>query len=169
MNRELHIVGFQIGRETYGVPITSLHEIVRVPEITAVPDAPDYMEGVINLRGKIVSVIDLRKRFGVTKVTAARRNRILVIEHKGKLVGLIVDSASEVLKIPAGDVEDSLVSFQESGLNCVTGLGKWKGRLIILLDMAKLLESSRSKGSNQECTVENHPPSASAAGAAATQ
>ena len=74
--RELHIVGFQVGRETYGVPITSLHEIVRVPEITAVPDAPDYVEGVINLRGKIVSVIDLRKRLGEKKVTATRRNRI---------------------------------------------------------------------------------------------
>lgn len=169
MNRELHIVGFQIGRETYGVPITSLHEIVRVPEITAVPDAPDYMEGVINLRGKIVSVIDLRKRFGASKVTAARRNRILVIEHKGKLAGLIVDSASEVLKIPAADVEDSLASFQEGGLNCVSGLGKWKGRLIILLDMAKLLESSKGKGSNQERTVENQRASASAAGASATK
>jgi len=169
MNRELHIVGFQIGRETYGVPITSLHEIVRVPEITAVPDAPDYMEGVINLRGKIVSVIDLRKRFGATKVTAARRNRILVSEHKGKLAGLIVDSASEVLKIPAADVEDCLASFQEGGLNCVSGLGKWKGRLIILLDMAKLLESSKDKGSNQERTVENQRASASAAGASATK
>jgi purine-binding chemotaxis protein CheW len=168
MNRELHIVGFQIGRETYGVPITSLHEIVRVPEITAVPDAPDYMEGVINLRGKIVSVIDLRKRFGTTKVTAARRNRILVIEHKGKLAGLIVDSASEVLKIPAHDVEDSLASFQEGGLNCVTGLGKWKGRLIILLDMAKLLESSKGKSSNQERTVENQRTPA-AAGASPTK
>ena len=71
MNRELHIVGFQLGNETYGVPITSLHEIVRVPEITAVPDAPDYIEGVINLRGKIVSVIDLRKRFGQKKVALA--------------------------------------------------------------------------------------------------
>jgi purine-binding chemotaxis protein CheW len=64
MSRETQIVGFRVGRETYGVPITSLHEIVRVPEITAVPDAPDYLEGVINLRGKIVSVVDLRKRFG---------------------------------------------------------------------------------------------------------
>ena len=64
MSGEFHIVGFRVGRETYGVPITSLHEIVRVPEITAVPDAPEYLEGVINLRGKIVSVIDLRKRFG---------------------------------------------------------------------------------------------------------
>jgi purine-binding chemotaxis protein CheW len=69
MSRETHIVGFRVGRETYGVPITSLHEIVRVPEITAVPDAPDYLEGVINLRGKIVSVVDLRKRFGQPSAT----------------------------------------------------------------------------------------------------
>ena len=140
MNRDVHSVGFQVGRETYGVPITSLHEIVRVPEITAVPDAPDYMEGVINLRGKIVSVIDLRKRFGETKVTAGKRNRILVVEHKARLSGLIVDSASEVLKIPAADIEPSPTALQEGGLNCVTGLGKYKGRLIVLLDMARLLE-----------------------------
>ena len=105
MTRELHIVGFQVGRETYGVDITSLQEIVRVPEITAVPDAPEYMEGVINLRGKIVSVIDLRKRFGDKNAASTRRNRILVVEHKSRLCGLIVDSASEVLKIPASDVE----------------------------------------------------------------
>jgi purine-binding chemotaxis protein CheW len=140
MNRELHIVGFQLGRETYGVPITSLHEIVRVPDITAVPDAPDYIEGVINLRGKIVSVIDLRKRFGLEHVAPARQNRILVLEHNGRLSGLIVDAASEVIKIPAADVEPSPAVFQDGGLNCVTGLGKYKGRLIILLDMAKLLE-----------------------------
>ena len=152
MNRELHIVGFQVGRETYGVPITSLHEIVRVPEITAVPDAPDYMEGVINLRGKIVSVIDLRKRFGEKKITPARRNRILVLEHQGRLSGLIVDCASEVLKIPSVDVEPSSVLFQAGGLNCVTGLGKYKGRLIVLLDMAKLLEFGEAKpnGAEQE-------------------
>jgi purine-binding chemotaxis protein CheW len=146
MTRELHIVGFQVGRETYGVIITSLQEIVRVPEITAVPDAPDYMEGVINLRGKIVSVIDLRKRFGDKAVTPTRRNRILVVEHKGRLCGLIVDSASEVLKIPASDVEPSTEVFHE-GLNSVTGLAKHQGRLIVLLDMDKLLEM---KGQRQQ-------------------
>jgi purine-binding chemotaxis protein CheW len=140
LSRELHIVGFVVGRETYGVPITSLHEIVRVPEITAVPDAPDYMEGVINLRGKIVSVIDLRKRLGEKKVTTSRRNRILVVEHKGRLSGLIVDSATEVLKIPASDVEPSPTTLQEGRLNCVTGLGKYKGRLIVLLDMTRVLD-----------------------------
>ena len=142
MTRELHIVGFQVGRETYGVPITSLHEIVRVPEITAVPDAPDYMEGVINLRGKIVSVIDLRKRFGETRIKTSKRNRILVVEQNGRLSGLIVDAASEVIKIPASDIEPSPAVFQEGGLNCVTGLGKYQGRLIVLLDTAKLLEQS---------------------------
>jgi purine-binding chemotaxis protein CheW len=145
MNRELHIVGFQVGRETYGVPITSLHEIVRVPEITAVPDAPEYIEGVINLRGKIVSVIDLRKRFGLEHVAPARQNRILVLEHRGRLSGLIVDAASEVIKIPAADVEPSPAIFQESGLNCVTGLGKYEGRLIVLLDMAKLLAPNTAR------------------------
>jgi purine-binding chemotaxis protein CheW len=139
MNRELHIVGFQVGRETYGVPITSLHEIVRVPEITAVPDAPDYLEGVINLRGKIVSVMDLRKRFGDKQATLRKQNRILVVEHSGKLAGLIVDSASEVLKIASEDVEAPPAAFQEGGLNCVTGLGKVRGRLIVLLDMTRLL------------------------------
>lgn len=142
MNRDFHIVGFKVGRETFGVPITSLHEIVRVPEITAVPDAPDFVEGVINLRGKIVSVLDLRKRLGESQIVASRRNRILVVEHNGRLAGLIVDSASEVLKIPAADVEPSPTEYLEGGLNCVTGLGKYQGRLIVLLDMAKLLEFS---------------------------
>ena len=146
MNREMHIVGFQVGRETYGVPITSLHEIVRVPEITAVPDAPDYLEGVINLRGKIVSVMDLRKRFGEKQATLAKHNRILVVEHAGKLAGLIVDSASEVLKIPSDDVEAPPAVFQEGGLNCVTGLGKVKGRLVVLLDMNKLLAPASLQG-----------------------
>ncbi|HUA15236.1 MAG TPA: chemotaxis protein CheW [Verrucomicrobiae bacterium] len=139
MSRELHIVGFQVGRETYGVPITSLHEIVRVPEITAVPDAPDYLEGVINLRGKIVSVMDLRKRFGQSQATLKKQNRILVVEHSGRLAGLIVDSASEVLKIPSDAVEPPPAAFQDGGLNCVTGLGKVGGRLVVLLDMSKLL------------------------------
>jgi purine-binding chemotaxis protein CheW len=140
MSRELHIVGFQVGRETYGVPIAALHEIVRVTEITSVPDAPEYIEGVINLRGKIVSVIDLRKRFGEKQVAMTKKNRIIVVETQGRLMGLIVDSASDVLKIPAEDVEAPPGIFQEGGLNCVTGLGKYKNRLIVLLDINKLIE-----------------------------
>jgi len=145
MKDELHIVGFQVGRETYGVPIAALHEIVRVTEITAVPDAPDYIEGVINLRGKIVSVIDLRKRFGEKQVQTSKRTRILVAESDGRLTGLIVDSASDVLKIPAEDVEAAPAVFQDGGLNCVTGLGKYKNRLIVLLDIHQLLRRDMRK------------------------
>ena len=160
MSRELHIVGFRVGRETYGVPITSLHEIVRVPEITAVPDAPVHMEGVINLRGKIVSVIDLRKRFGIRDANARKQNRILVVEHHGRLAGLIVDSATEVLKIPAAEVEAAPSVFGEGGLNCVTGLGKYQGRLIVLLDMAKLLEFSGLKSKQAAETPERRSATA---------
>jgi purine-binding chemotaxis protein CheW len=163
MIRELHIVGFQVGRETYGVPITSLHEIVRVPQITAVPDAPEYLEGVINLRGKIVSVMDLRKRFGDKQASLKKQNRILVVEHSGKLAGLIVDSATEVLKIPSADVEAPPAVFQEGGLNCVTGLGKVRGRLIVLLDMTKLLAPTSLLQEND--SRENKPAKAEARGA----
>jgi purine-binding chemotaxis protein CheW len=150
MNRELHIIGFQVGRETYGVPIASVHEIVRVPEITPVPDAPASVEGVINLRGKIVSVIDLRKRLGQKNVVSSKRNRILVVEHNSRLCGLMVDSASEVLKLPESDVQPATVVFQEGGQNCVTGLGKFRGRLIVLLDMNRLLEFSVPGGAPVE-------------------
>lgn len=140
MARELHIVGFRIGRETFGVPIGLVHEIVRVPEITAVPDSPGYVEGVINLRGKIVSVVDLRKRFGEREITAHKKNRILVAEVEGKMVGLIVDSASEVLKIPDNEIELPPSVFEEGELNYVTGVGKLHGRLVILIDLSKILQ-----------------------------
>ena len=135
-----------------------------MPEITAVPDAPDYLEGVIYLRGKIVSVMDLRKRFGDKQAALKKQNRILVVEHTGKLAGLIVDSASEVVKIPSEDVEAPPAIFQEGGLNCVTGLAKVKGRLIVLLDMGKLLAPASLL--QQKAAVESKPTKAEARGAA---
>ena len=140
MAKDLHIVGFRVGRETFGVPIGLVHEIVRVPEITAVPDAPSYVEGVINLRGKIVSVVDLRKRFGEREIQAHKKNRILVTEVEGKMVGLIVDAASEVLKIPEGEIELPPGVFEEGDLHYVTGVGKLGGRLVILIDLSKILQ-----------------------------
>lgn len=140
MAKELHIVGFRVGRETFGVPISLVHEIVRVPEITAVPDAPGCVEGVINLRGKIISIIDLRKKFGERHIQGSKKNRILVAEVEGKLVGLVVDAASEVLKIPAGEVEAPPSTLEEGDSHYVTGVGKLNGRLIILIDLTKVLQ-----------------------------
>ena len=140
MDKDLQIVGFRIGDETYGVRISAVREIVRVPAITAVPNAPDYIEGVINLRGKIIPVMDMRKRFGIKNVEPNKKNRILVVELENKVLGLIVNSASEVLKIPPSDIEMPNTMFQEGEVSYVTGVGKLNGRLVILLDIGKLLQ-----------------------------
>ena len=145
MEKDLHIVGFRIGNETYGIRIGAVREIVRVPEITSVPSAPDLIEGVINLRGKIIPVMDLRKRFGQTEIISDKRNRILVVELENKLIGLIVNAASEVLKIPPSEVDSPGSLFAEGESSYVTGVGKLKGRLIILLDIAKLLQRPEYK------------------------
>lgn len=140
MSNDLHIVGFRVGTETFGVPITCVHEIVRVPDITSVPDSPAFVEGVINLRGKIVSVVDLRKRFGATNIDPHKKNRVIVVESEGKLVGLIVDAASEVLRIPNADIEPPPTVLQNSESSYVTGVGKFQNRLIILVDLKRVLQ-----------------------------
>ena len=145
MEKDLQVVGFRIGNETYGVRIGAVREIVRVPEITAVPSAPDLIEGVINLRGKIIPVMDLRKRFGQTEVSHDKKNRILVVELDNKLLGLIVNAASEVLKIPPSEIEAPGTVFAEGESSYVTGVGKLKGRLIILLDITKLFHRPEFK------------------------
>jgi purine-binding chemotaxis protein CheW len=145
MEKDLQVVGFRIGNETFGVRIGSVREIVRVPEITAVPSAPETVEGVINLRGKIIPVMDLRKRFGQTEIQADKKNRILVVELNNKLVGLIVNAASEVLKIAPSEIEAPGNLFAEGESGYVIGVGKLKGRLIILLDIAKLLHRPEFK------------------------
>jgi purine-binding chemotaxis protein CheW len=140
MEKDLQLVGFRIGRETFGLPIALVREIVRVPEITSVPNAPDYIEGVINLRGRIIPVVDLRKRFGDMSGATSKKNRIVVVELENRLIGLLVHSASEVLRIPPSEIESPQNMFQEGELSYITGVGKLKGRLVILLDLSRILE-----------------------------
>lgn len=154
MANELQLVGFRIGKEMFGVPIELVHEIVRVPEVTSVPDALEYVEGVINLRGKIISVVDLRKRFGEIEIHADRKNRILVANVEGTMVGLIVDAASEVLKLPNTEIEAPPSNvFDDAEVNYVTGVGKLNGRLIILLDLKKILDKGELRRLGDLMTV----------------
>ena len=149
MTKDLQIVGLRVGKETYGVPISLVREIVRVPEITAVPNAQKYVEGVINLRGKIISVIDLRKRFGETELEPSKKNRIVVVELESRTVGLIVNSASEVLKISPADIEPPSAVFLNGEVDYVTGVGKLNNRLVILLDLNKALGASELNRSDE--------------------
>jgi purine-binding chemotaxis protein CheW len=140
MEKELQLVGFRVGRETFAVPIALVREIVRVPEITSVPNAPEYIEGVINLRGRIIPVVDLRKRFGDNAPERSKKNRVVVVEMETRAIGLLVHSASEVLRILPSEIQAPQDVFQEGELNYITGVGKLKGRLVILLDLNKILQ-----------------------------
>lgn len=149
MEKDLQIVGLRIGRETYGIPIALVREIVRVPVITAVPNTQEYVEGVINLRGKIVSVMDLRKRFGESAVENNKKNRIVVVEFECRTVGLIVNSASEVLKISSSEIAPPSSVFIDGEVDYVTGVAKLGERLIILLDLSKVLKSGDSRHADE--------------------
>jgi len=156
--KEMQLVGFRVGRETYAVPIAMVREIVRALEITPVPDAPAHVEGVVNLRGRIIPVIDLRKRFREAEIVAGKKNRILVVEAAGRVAGLLVDAASEVLKIPRSAIEPPPEVLQQEGLDYITGMGKRDGRLIVLVDLEKLME----RGDLRRLTDVTEPQPASA-------
>jgi purine-binding chemotaxis protein CheW len=132
-------VVFSIGKELYGVAIDAVHEIVKVPEITQVPDAPAFLEGVINLRGRIVPVVDLRKRLRLDSKEKTKSSRVLITEHEGRLVGLLVDAVSEVLKIQPDAVEPPPDMISSIGVEYITGVAKAAARLIILLELGKVL------------------------------
>jgi purine-binding chemotaxis protein CheW len=139
MAKTQQIVGFRVGKENFGVPIGIVREIVRMMEITVVPDSPTFIEGVINLRGKIIPVVDLRKRFA-EQIQTNRRNRIMVAELDGHQVGLVVDAANEVLKINPELIEPPPNIFEQGELNYVTGVGKLDGKLVILIDLTKIMQ-----------------------------
>ena len=123
MSKVLQMVGFKVDREFFGVPIEKVKEIVRVPEITHVPDAPEFVEGVINLRGKIVPVVDMRKRLGVKSSEHSRASRVLILDMEKGVVGLIVDSASEILKISDEAIEPPPELVSSIGGDYITGSG----------------------------------------------
>jgi purine-binding chemotaxis protein CheW len=153
-NKDLQVVAFRLGRETFGLPISAVREIVPVPQVTAVPNAPDYIEGVINLRGRIMPVMDLRKRFRAEAPKSEKRNRIVVVELEGRFIGLIVSSASEVLRIPPSEIEDPRNVFREGDLEYVTGVGKLNGRLVILLDLKKILRHGQLPSLTEAAVLE---------------
>ncbi len=137
----LQLVTFSIGEEEFGVNILKVQEINRTMDITKVPRSPDFVEGVINLRGKVIPIIDLRRRFGLMAKPEDKDTRIIVIEINSVIVGFVVDAVSEVLRIPASTVEPPppVVAGVES--DYISGVGQLNDRLLIMLDLDKLLST----------------------------
>lgn len=135
----LQLVTFTISHEEFGLDILRVQEIIRTMEITRVPRAPEFVEGVINLRGKVIPIIDLRRRFGMESKKHDSHTRIIVVEIHSMVVGFVVDSVSEVLRISSSTVEPppAVVAGVES--EYISGVGKLQDRLLILIDLDKLL------------------------------
>jgi purine-binding chemotaxis protein CheW len=136
-----HLATFFLAREEYGVDVKQVQEIRRVAEITSVPRAPEFVRGVINLRGRILPVLDLRRRLGLGEVVVDRASRIVVVRVKERLLGLLVDGASQVLKVPVSRIEPAPEEVVQKGGDYIRGVAKLDDRLIILVDLERLLAS----------------------------
>ena len=141
----VQVVSFALGNEEYGVDIAQVQEINRMVAITHVPRAPHFMEGVINLRGQLIPIIDLRTRFGMPRAEHTKHTRIVVTDIGAKRVGMVVDSVSEVLRIPVEQVEDAPEMIAQVETEYIRGVGKLGDRLIILLDLQKIISGQEKR------------------------
>lgn len=137
----LQLVSFKLGNEEFGVDILKVQEINRMLDITEVPNSPDFVKGVVNLRGRIIPVIDLRSRLNMPTLDHTNKTRIVVIELEGNTVGFIVDEVNEVLRIPKNITEPPPAMVSGIDSDYITAVGKLEDRLLILLDMTKVLST----------------------------
>jgi purine-binding chemotaxis protein CheW len=147
----LQLVSFNLDHEEYGLEILRVQEIIRMQGLTRVPNSPAFVDGVINLRGKVIPVIALRKRFGLAAHPNDKQTRIVVTEVSGAIIGFVVDSVSEVLRIPANTIEPA-PRLGNVNQEFVAGVAKLDGRLLILLDVERVMteEESSALASPQE-------------------
>lgn len=135
----IQLVSFNLDNEEYGVDVLKVREIIRMPSITRVPNTPHYVEGVINLRGKVIPIINMRRRFGLIEVEYDKQTRIMVMDVEGELMGFIVDAVSEVIRISSSEIQPS-PAVVTSGIDqeCIAGVINQADRLLVLLDLQKM-------------------------------
>ena len=150
---EQQLVIFDLADENYGVDINVVREIIRMQDITSVPKAPTFVIGVINLRGKVIPVVDLRRRFAMEETEHTKDSRIVVVDISGQDIGIVVDAVTEVLRIPVSSVEppSSIITTMDS--DYLQGIAKLESQLIILLDLSRVLGDVVENGVTN--TVEN--------------
>lgn len=136
----LQLVSFNIGNEEFGIDILKVEEIIRVISITQIPNSPEFIEGVVNLRGRVIPVINLRTRLGFEKKEFDNQTRVIVVEVSGMTLGFIVDSVREVLRIPKSITEPPPSITAGVNSEYITAVGKLENRLLILLDLEKVLD-----------------------------
>ncbi|MGK9475614.1 chemotaxis protein CheW [Melioribacter sp. OK-6-Me] len=140
----LQLVSFKIGKEEFGIDILRVQEINRMLNLTRLPNAPYYIDGVVNLRGRIIPIVNLRVKLGLERIEADKNSRIVVVDLNGKTIGFLVDEVSEVLRIPEDITEQppAMVAGVDSSL--IKAIGKLEDRLLILLDLERVLSADVS-------------------------
>jgi purine-binding chemotaxis protein CheW len=151
---EIQLVVFDLASEYYGVNISDVREIMRMQSITRVPGTYNFVEGVINLRGNVLPVIDLRKRLGLKISEHTKESRIVVIDIDTGEIGVIVDAVTEVLRIPRSSIEPSSSVITNASSNYLWGIAKLPDKLIILIDPNKALSSVEDEQFNIEAIIE---------------
>lgn len=151
---EIQIVVFSVGDEEFGVNINEIREIIRIPNITKVPDVESYVEGVINLRGGIVVILDLCKKLNLTAKEADKNSRILVVDTGQNQFGMIVDSATEVLRLTKDQIQTDFSKVAKTNnKEYLQGVGVLGDRLLLLLDLAKMVTPEQIKELEGKSTV----------------
>jgi len=139
MSEIREFVTYKLNQEYYGIAIDNVENIEKVLPITRVPYTPSYVKGVVNLRGIIVPVIDLRIRFGLEPVTASEESRIIIVNLEDHKVGMLVDSSSEVLQISEDDIDASPIIKKDNNNEFIKNIGKKDERIIMLIDLLKVV------------------------------
>ena len=142
--QELQLVTFRLANEEYGLPITKVQEINRLVPVTKLPQTPSFMEGIINLRGRIIPVIDLRKRFAMAVTAHDDDTRIIIVEINGQILGVTVDAVTEVVRLSTSNIEPPPATVAVD-LQYIDGVGKMDERLIILLNIDKVLTDQEER------------------------
>ena len=135
----LQWVTYRLGEETYGINVMQVQEVLRHTEIAPVPGAPDYVLGIINLRGNVVTVIDTRSRFGLPSADITDNSRIVIIESEHQVVGILVDSVAEVVYLRSSEIDSAPNVGTEESAKFIQGVSNRDGELLILVDLNKLL------------------------------
>ncbi len=135
----LQWVTFQLEDETYGINVMQVREVLRYTEIAPVPGAPDYVLGIINLRGNVVTVIDTRARFGLMEGEITDNTRIIVIESEHQVIGILVDSVAEVVYLRSSEIDTTPSVGTDESAKFIQGVSNRDGQLLILVDLNKLL------------------------------
>ena len=142
----IQLVSFELDGEEYGVDVLTVREIIRMPSITTMPNTPHYVDGIINLRGTVVPIISLRKRFGLLEREGDRNSRILVMDAGSGLNGFVVDAVAEVIRISAAEIQPSPPVVQgNAAQDCITGVINRGERLLIALDMEQLFSDEEKQ------------------------